>query len=178
MARNSRHKKTASLIGHRQAEVRRAEIDNPYFQKEHREGATNPRKIRADVNIRESAVETLYARRFLSRSQKRAADHVRELWEKAGGKASSIDYTAERVDHGRNDAITDHMVAAHELKRCRQLLGARGFDTLLAVCAEGRALTELSPHKRARLTMADNLRADLDDVAAMWGMQTRQRHTA
>ncbi|TPM37039.1 hypothetical protein [Mesorhizobium sp. B2-3-2] len=156
-------------------DVRRARVENPYFQKDHREGATNPRHINADLNVKESAVETLFARRFLGFSQKRAADKFRELWETAGGKASSIDYTLDRVDGGKSDVVATRLIAAQEMKRCRELLGVRGFETIQKVCAEGRSLTEITPHKRERLTMADNLRADLDDLAAMWGMQTKKR---
>lgn len=160
------------------ATIKRVEVDNPYFQKEHKESSTNVRRENVDLNVKESAVETLYARHFLAMSQKRAADQFRELWEAAGGKASSIDYTLDRVDGGRGDQVIGRLRAAQEMQRCRILLGQRGFETVQAVCAEGKALTEISPHKRERLTMADNLRADLDDLATMWGMQTRQRARA
>lgn len=158
-----------------QADIRRAEVDNPYFNPGHREGATNPKRIHANLNVKESAIETLYARRFLGSAQKKAADQFRAVWEAAGGKASSMDYSQDRVDGGNGDPITARLAAAQELKRCRELLGVRGFETIQKVCAEGRALAEISPHKRERLTMADNLRADLDDLAAMWGLQTRRK---
>lgn len=157
------------------ADIRRVEVENPLFQRDHKEGATNPKKINADLNIREGAVETLYARRFLGFAQKRAADHMRELWEAAGGKSSSIDYTLERVDGGKGDPIVGKIQAAQELMRLRNLIGYRGYETLEKLCCEGKALSELTPHKRERLTMADNLRADLDDAATMWGMQTRRK---
>jgi hypothetical protein len=160
------------------ASLRRVEVENPYFQKEHKESSTNPKRIGADINVRESAVETLYARKFLATSQKRAADKVRELWEAAGGKSSSIDYTLDRVDGGKGDPVVGRIQAAQELKRLRDLIGFRGYEILEKVCCEGKALTDLTPHKRERLTMADNLRADLDDAAVMWGMQTKRRSVA
>lgn len=153
-------------------DVRRVEIDNPYFQKGHKEGATNPKHIAANLNVKESAVETLYARKFLGLSQKRAADRFREIWEAAGGKTGSLDYTLDRVDGGKGDPIIGRLQAAQELKRCRDLLGMRGFEAIEAVCAEGKALSELTPHKREKNTLADNIRADLDDLATMWGMRT------
>lgn len=155
-------------------DVRRVDIDNPYFQRGHREGATNPRRIRAEINVKESAVETLLARRFLGPAQKRAADKFRELWEAAGGKTGSLDYTLDRVDGGKGDPLVGRLQAAQEMDRCRVLLGVRGFEAVQAVCGQGMALSELTPHKRERLTMADNLRADLDDLASMWGMRTRR----
>lgn len=158
------------------ADLVEREVDDPDFTTDHKEGyAGNRRKKTAAVNVHESAVETLFARRFLSTSQKRAADHLRELWEAAGGKTSSIDYTMDRVDGGRGDPAVARLRAAQELKRVRDLVGLRGYDVLVKVCCEGRALGEQTPHKRERLTLADNLRADLDDGAAMWGYQTRHR---
>lgn len=160
------------------ATMKTVEVDNPYFQREHKESSSNAKRTNADINIKESAIETLYARNFLATSQKRAADRMRELWETAGGKSSSIDYTLDRVDGGLGDPLVAKIEAAKELSRLRNLIGQRGFETLEKVCCEGRALTEITPHKRERLTMADNLRADLDDAASMWGMQTRQRSAA
>lgn len=160
------------------AVVHSVEIDNPYFQREHKESSSNAKRTNADINIKESAIETLYARNFLATSQKRAADKVRELWETAGGKSSSIDYTLDRVDGGKSDPLVAKIEAAKELVRLRNLIGLRGYEMLEKVCCEGRALTEITPHKRERLTMADNLRADLDDAATMWGMQTRRRTAA
>ena len=155
--------------------VRRVEVDNPYFQPDHKESSTNSKRTGADINIRESAVETLYARKFLATSQKRAADKMLEFYQSAGGKSSSMDYTLDRVDGGKSDPVVGRIMAAQELMRLRREIGARGYEVLVKVCCEGRALTDLTPHKRERLTMADNLRADLDDAATMWGMQTRQR---
>ena len=157
------------------ATMRRVEVENPYFQPEHKESSSNAKRIGADLNIKESAIETLYARKFLATSQKLAADKMRELWESAGGKSASLDYTLDRVDGGKGDPVVGRIQAAQELMRLRNLIGQRGYETLEKLCCEGKALAELTPHKRERLTMADNLRADLDDAATMWGMQTRRR---
>ena len=153
-------------------------VDNPYFLRGHETDATNPDRIHVTLNTKESAVETLFARGQLGISQKRAADRFRALWEAAGGKVSSIDYSADRVDGGRGEPIITKLEAAKQMQRCRDLLGLRGFENVQAVCGEGKALSELSPHKRARLTMADNLRADLDDLAVMWGLQRRRVQAA
>lgn len=156
-------------------QARKTMVDNPYFQPEHPESASNPIKTQVSINVRESAVETLYSRGFLGKAQKKAADRVRELWEATGGKTGSLDYTSDRVDGGKGEAVVGRIQAAQELDRCRRLIGARGYDVLLSVCGEGRALTDITPHKRARLTMADNLRADLDDIAGMWGLMTKRK---
>ncbi len=168
-----RKKKSAiSLAG---PKVNLATVPNPDWRPDRDGEKAFPRDIVAAVNLRESAIETLFARKFLSRSQKQAADRFRELWESAGGKSSSLDYTQDRVDGGRGDPVTSKLMALQELKRARQYLGMRGYGIVEAICGEGRALTEIAPHKRERLTMADNLRADLDDLGGMWGYQTKQR---
>lgn len=153
-------------------------VENPDWEPSKDGEPGFPRYETQEKNVRESAVETLYARKFLGATQKRAADRVRELWETAGGKTGSLDYTLDRVDGGKGDPVTAKLIAAQELMRLQRLIGRRGFDVLQKVCCEGRALTEITPHKRERLTMADNLRADLDDAATMWGMQTKRRPAA
>lgn len=150
-------------------------IENPDWRPDRDGEKAFPRTVNAEVNVKESAVETLFARRFLSSSQKLSADRFRAVWEAAGGKTASLDYSMDRVDGGKADPMIGHIRAAQELQRCRNLLGARGFEVVQSVCGEGHALSELSQHKRERLTIADNLRADLDDLATMWGLQTRQR---
>jgi len=157
------------------SQITQVMIENPDWRPD-RDGEPGfPRLISAAMDTAESAIETLYARGVLALAQKRAADRVRELWESAGGKMTGLDYSADRVDGGKGDPVTSRLHAVQELKRVRQLLGLRGFEMIKAVCAEGKALTEITPHKRERLTMADNLRADLDDLSAMWGLSTRRK---
>lgn len=167
-----RDRKKISLAG---SHLRKRTVANPDWRPDLDGEKAFPRNITATVNVRESAVETLYSRKFLSESQKLAADRFRDLWETAGGKTTGIDYSQDRVDGGRGDPVTGRLRAIQELARCRQLIGLRGYEALESVCGEGKTLADLTPHKRERLTMADNLRADLDDLATMWGMQTRQR---
>jgi hypothetical protein len=155
--------------------VVKVEVENPDWRPARDGEKAFPRIIEAEKNTRESAVETLFARGFLAKSQKEAADRFRAFWEKAGGAVPSLDYSMDRVDGGKGDPIASRIIAANELNRCRLLIGSRGYDVLQKVCAEGRALTEIAPHKRERLTMADNLRADLDDLASMWGLQTARK---
>jgi hypothetical protein len=170
-----RKKKPISLA---QPMTRTTTVENPDWRPDRDGEKAFPRMITAQIDVKESAVEALYQRRFLAMSQKLAADRFRELWEAAGGKTSSIDYTLDRVDGGKGDPVTSRLRAIQELRRCRQLLGQRGYETLESVCGEGKALTEITCAKRERYTAADNLRADLDDLATMWGMQSKQRQRA
>ena len=66
------------------------------------------------------------------------------------------------------------LAAVQELVRCQRLIGRRGFQVIEAVCGEGKALAEIGQTKRERLTLADNLRSDLDDLAQMWGLRTNR----
>jgi len=158
--------------------LRKRVVENPAWEPAREGEKAFPRYIEATVNTRESATETLFSRGLLGEAQKKASDHFRAIWEKAGGKSASLDYSADRVDGGKGDPLVTKLTAAFELQRCRNLLGQRGYENVEAVCGEGKALTELTPHKRERLTMADNLRADLDDLATMWGLQTRRNRAA
>lgn len=159
-------------------DVRTQNIENPYFNPNHEPGSTNPRRIVVVKNLRESAVETLYARRKLDDAQKQAADKFRAIWERCGGAGSSaMDYTREVVDGGGpRDPISERQVdAGRELGRCRTLLGARSYDLVCKVCGQGYSLSDLSRSNRDRTTAADNLRAALDDLGIMWGLASRPK---
>jgi hypothetical protein len=159
--------------------LRGVTIDNPYFARGHPISASNPERIAAVINVRESAITTLYARGKIDDAQKEAADRFRSLWETLGGKgASSIDPAREHVDGGKMpEPISERQVrAATELAKARLELGARGYWLVARICGEGCSLAEAmgSQRKRDALTAADNLRACLDDLAALWRLATRR----
>lgn len=156
----------------------KSEVENPDWRPARDGEKAFPRYIQADKNTKESAVEALFARGFLAKAQKEAADKFRGYWEQAGGTVSSLDHSLDRVDGGRGDPVAVRIAAAQELVRARRLIGLRGYEVLSLICGQGMALTEISPHKRDRLTMADNIRADLDDLAVMWGIQVRRYKVA
>lgn len=161
-------------------ETRSRDVPNPYYQPEHPAGRTNPVETSADINIRESAIETLFARGQLDKAQKKAADRFRMHWEALGGAgAGAMDFTREVVDGGaKRDPISERIVnASRELSTCRELLGARGYGLVCRVCGEGKALAELFVAKRDKLTGADNLRLHLTDLAEMWGLIKKKADT-
>jgi hypothetical protein len=154
-------------------------VDNPYFSRAHPISATNPERSNAVINIRESAITTLYARGKINDAQKEVADRFRSLWETLGGKgASSIDPAREHVDGGKMpEPISERQImAAAQLANARVELGARGFWLVSRICGEGCSLAEALGTKRKRdaLTAADNLRACLDDLAELWHLKTRR----
>ncbi|MEK1933075.1 MAG: hypothetical protein AAAC47_25515, partial [Pararhizobium sp.] len=88
--------------------LRAVTVENPYFSRARAGDATNPRKINAVVNIRESAITMLASRNKIDAAQVAAATRFRALWEAMGGKgAGAIDYRREYVDGARrSDPIT------------------------------------------------------------------------
>ena len=154
-------------------DMRVVEVDNPYFSADHREGPSNPKRIKAVKNMRESAVETLFARGKLDEAQKKAADRFRATWEACGGAgAGAMDYAQLRVDGGgAKDPISDRQIdASKALRACRDILGQRNYDLVCKVAGQGLSLSDITSEARLRLTLADNLRASLDDLARMWGL--------
>lgn len=158
-------------------EIITAEMDNPYFSADHAISAENPKRIRVAKNLRESAIETLHARGKLDDAQKKAADRFRAAWEACGGAGSgAMDYSRTHVDGGGSrDPISERQVdAGKTLNLCRNLLGARNYALVCKVCGQGLSFSDISKDARAKLTMADNLRDSLDDLARMWGIVSRK----
>ncbi|TJW40943.1 MAG: hypothetical protein E5W83_27170, partial [Mesorhizobium sp.] len=108
-----------------QTKLRPVTIDNPYFACGHPTSASNPEKIPAAVNVRESAITTLAVRGVLDAAQIKAATRFRALWEALGGKgASGFDPGRIVVDGGKMpDGISQRQInAGQELRKCRALL--------------------------------------------------------
>lgn len=157
-------------------ELQPAFVDNPDWRPDLEGEKGFPRKVRAQVNIRESAVSTLAARKLIDEAQAEAAVRFRRHWESTGGAgAKAIDYSQDKVDGGRIADPIDiaQMQAARRLAEAERVLGERNYQLVRRVCGEGRAMTELYTEKRDRLTATDNLRASLDDLARIWGVAVK-----
>ena len=154
-----------------------AEVENPYFSADHPISSTNTKKTSTTKNLRESAIETLFARGKLDEAQKKAADRFRATWEACGGAGTgAMDYTRTHVDGGgARDPISERQVdAGKELAGCRVMLGARNFSLVSKVCGQGLSFGDITTDQRAKLTMADNLRDSLDDLARGWGIVSQR----
>ncbi|PDS80268.1 hypothetical protein [Rhizobium sp. L43] len=156
--------------------LRAVSVENPFYSRAHAGDPTNPRKISAVVNIRESAITTMAARGRIDVAQVAAADRFRRLWETMGGKgASAIDYGREYVDGGkRSDPITERqMNAADGLRRAHRALGDHGYWLVSRICGEGYSINEVvrpGSSKRAKLNAANDLRSCLDTLCEMWNL--------
>lgn len=151
-------------------------VDNPYYSKDHAGEGSNPVKIKATINVKESAIITLATRKHIDESQLAAANKFRSLWEAMGGAgAGSFDYSREHVDGGgAPEPLTERQIrAGQELKRCRDTLGVRAYDIMVKVAGEGHAVQELAKTHRERTTLTDYLKDGLDEMAKNWGFQNR-----
>jgi hypothetical protein len=74
--------------------LRAVTVENPYFSRVLAGDATNPRKISAVVNIRESAITLLASRNQIDAAQVAAATRFRALWEAMVAKARRLLITA------------------------------------------------------------------------------------
>lgn len=152
------------------------QVENPLWQRDHAGVSNNHRYIDAVMSTRESSITAMKIRRVLDDAQAMSALRFCRLWETIGGKgASAIDYSKEPVDGGRiaEPINLNQMQAGIELKRCRELLGERGYKLVSQVCGEGYQISELVEGKRAQLSLMDALRGFLDDLSVMWNYAIR-----
>lgn len=185
MSRKKRKISTARVsmrTGNIRAELVSAEVDNPYFAREHAESQSNPKTIAVFKNVRESAVATLASKGALDAPQVAAADRFRRWFETMGGAgARAIDWRKEAVDGGRfPDPIGDHAIdAGKQLAAAYEVLtnahGIYAWKLVGYVCGEGRSIHELTQTRRQRDTMTDNLRSYLDCLAEHWGFSTKAK---
>lgn len=156
--------------------VEKVYVDNPFYSRAHDGEGSNPIKIQAQVNIKESAIATLAARKHIDPGQIMAADRFRALWESMGGAgAGSFDYSKEPVDGGgAREPLTERQIrAGFELNHIRSVLGNRAYDIMSKIAGQGFAIQELATSHRERTTLTDYLKDGLTDLAREWGYENR-----
>lgn len=174
--RIKRKPKTITPANNPHQELHLQEVDNPLYSRAHDGDNTNPRKIGAMLNVRESSIEYLYSRNMIDQAQRMAGGKFRMYWEAAGGKgAKAIDYGREHVDGGSAiTPISDMMaIAGQELKMCRNILGLRGFDLMEKVAGQGLMIADLSKARNERDAFMFMLKDGLDVLAHAWGYRTK-----
>ena len=157
-------------------EIAVIEVDDPYFDPKTPESRSNPRKMKATINARESYAMWLYARRHIDKAELKAASRIRRSWERLGGAgAKAIDYTSERVDGGQiAQTITDdHLEAARDLRAAAAVLGPAGYDLTIKLACMGLWISDLSPKEVHQKYLGMRFRECLDSLAAYWGFKTR-----
>jgi hypothetical protein len=160
----------------RKAKLTVVAVENPYFSADHAEGGSNPRRISAVVNLRESTVTTLASQGLLDAAQVAAAERFRRFWElihavKFAGGLSSVG----GVGGGEQPNFAEMQGnARYELERARTLLGRHGFRLVSMICGEGYAVRDMGlGTRRQRDTAIDMLRVHLDELARLWNFATR-----
>lgn len=155
-------------------ELAPAQVDNPMWSRAHDGDKTNPRKISAVINIRESPAAYLFARGSIDEAQLKAADQFRRLFEAMGGSgARAIDWRKEAVDGGKfPDPIGTHAIdAGKKLAKAYEAVthvhGIFAWSLLGRVCGEGVHITGT---RREVATGIDNLKAYLDVLTEHWQM--------
>lgn len=168
-----KRRKKKNLLTYGKLELQPAYVDNPDWRPDLEGEKAFPRRVQALVNVRESAVGTLAARKLINDAQAMAAVRFRRHWEATGGAgAQAMDYSRDKVDGGKiADPIDiNQMKAARYLAEAERTLGERNYELVRSVCGEGKAMTDIYSEKRERLTATDNLRASLDDLCRIWGI--------
>lgn len=156
--------------------VRVREAPNPHFNPAQQPSRSNPIKVEALVNIRESAVGTLYARGHINDAQWAAAGRFRMYWEQSGAKgAIAIDYGRVQVDGGKAiDPLPDRVVeATQHLNSCLPVLGKRTFDIMIKVVGQGMEIADIATTQREKTTFSDYIKDGLEELAVHWGYKTR-----
>lgn len=153
------------------------EVDNPHYSRAHDGDRSNPKRIKAAYNPRESYVGLLHQRGKISDSERRAGDKVRQAFEMMGGVgAQAMDYTREPVDGGGiPDPITDRQLrAGRTLREVHDVLGPAGHDLVIRIAGEGRWPRDLTSDQERQRYLSLRLRECLEHLAVHWGYQVRR----
>jgi hypothetical protein len=154
------------------------EIDNPLYNRAHDGDRTNPKRITAAYNPRESYVGFLHAKSIIDDAEFQAGVIIRAAYEDMGGVgARAIDYTREHVDGGGiAQTISDrHLKASRTLQEARKVLGEDGYNITIKLAAQGLWPKDLRPNDvKAREVLGTRLRECLDILAVLWGKKKRR----
>ena len=152
-------------------------VDNPYYDRSHPESGTNPKRSRAQFNMRESYAGLLYGRHAIDTGQWEAAGIIRRAYEAMGGAgARAIDYERERVDGGQiaQTVVDRHLEAAGKLAEALKALGPEGYDLTLRLAGEGQSPKDLSPVESRQRYLRERFKECLDTLAVLWGKKLRE----
>lgn len=181
MTRRERKAKPKSIdlmsIGHGKAQPELSEIDNPLYNQAHDGQTWNPKKILGVKNMRESALVVLEQRKLIDEAQAKAGERFRRMWEALGGAgAGSFDYSREPVDGGGpRSALSDRQIQAGiDLADCRRVLGI-GYDVMVKVAGEGRAVSEMTQSKNLQRAYIEMLKQGLTALAIHFGYENQGR---
>jgi hypothetical protein len=123
------------------------------------------------VNIRESPLSTMLARRQIDDAQYEAGKWFRKVYEQTRMGSMAVDPSREPVDtSGIADPIPDTLIAATKLLRAaRYELGGKGYLIVELVCGQGFTVREQQHVGRTEKGTGWLLRHALDKLAEWRG---------
>jgi hypothetical protein len=156
------------------------EIDNPLYNRAHDGDRTNPKRITAAYNPRESYVGFLHAKSIITDAEKMAGDRIRKAFEAMGGSgARAMDYSRVFVDGGNipEPIGNAQLEAGRVLKFAAIALGPHGYELTLALAGMCKWPEEMAQTRRKREYIGQRFRECLETLAVHWGYQ-RQKTAA
>tara|TARA_R100001163_G_scaffold29743_1_gene23650 strand:+ start:6073 stop:6546 length:474 start_codon:yes stop_codon:yes gene_type:complete len=116
------------------------------------------------INVAESSLDILKAKKVLSILQYYTALKFRRLWEKS--RIGSYTSNFEKIGdvHGWNDIAVDRVEAIYKLSRSHSWLGDYAFQILYRICVEDFTVKELAAkYQMNRLYAGKRLREAIDE---------------
>ena len=116
------------------------------------------------INVAESSLDILKAKKVLSILQYYTALKFRRLWEKS--RIGSYTSNVEKIGdvHGWNDIAVDRVEAIYKLSRSHSWLGDYAFQILYRICVEDFTVKELAAkYQMNRLYAGKRLREAIDE---------------
>ncbi len=154
-------------------------VDNPYFNPAAPADRTNPPKIRARVNRRESYPVYLFHRRTIDEAEFIAAKRACAAYEAIGGAgARAIDYSRQPVDGGQiAQTVTEaQLYASQTLHQMLAVLGSEGYHLTINLAGAGlwpRDLAGADAQRKRANYIAERFKECLDVLAVHWGLKRR-----
>lgn len=172
---NKRRRKQKTV----EVSVKTLYVDNPNYNGAYDGERSNPKRVPATVNMRESPALWLYSHNQIDEAQFRAAQLFRSHYERSGGAGvSAIDTTKDVVDGGVgvSDGLTDaRQRAAKALNEAHHALGAETFKLVETVCGECHFISQFIKSEWAARMAAKQLKEALLELAELWCLKSRER---
>ena len=127
------------------------------------------------LNLKESPIAYYHNRGWIDEHQRDAGEIFRDVWEGAAIGNKAINWETVYGEHAKEDLKPRQAECMHELRRILRATSKVGRALLIAVCGEGRSVTEFERAAgwRARYGI-ERLREALDDVAECRGLIVRK----
>ena len=155
-------------------------VDNPYFNRAAPADTTNPAKIKARINRRESYPVYLFHRGTVDEAEFIAAKRSCAVYETIGGAgARAIDYGRQQVDGGQiAQSVTEaQLYASQTLHQMLKVLGSEGYHLTLNLTGAGlwpRDLAGEDEQRQRSRYIGERFKECLDVLAVHWGLKQRQ----